>query len=382
VAEDWAGKFLMVRFLHTSDWQIGMKGAALGDAGPIVGEERIRCVDRVLSIAEENDAAFVLAAGDLFEDNGVSDDVVEAVARILHGHPDMPVHAIPGNHDLPGPGCVWNRAALRGVPHLRVYRQQETVPAAEGVVLHAFPVISRYAGTDPLAELPDLGADDFIHIGMAHGHLTTVTFGAHEDEVRLPIDPAHVERSGLDYLALGHWHGARLERTSEGVCRIAYSGTHEQSSYRETDAGNVLIVGIAGKGVPPQVHPVRSGRLVWQRLELAFAGDENLDRLETRLRESSADLLRLELAGALPLRLTGAYENLLAEVEPRFRNLRVRDADLRWVAEEGGDSAPIADAALAEVATVLEQRAAEGQDAATARKALSIFHRIVAEAGL
>lgn len=372
----------MIRFLHTSDWQIGMKGAALGEAGRIVAEQRIRSVDHVLRIAEEEGATFVLAAGDLFEDNGVSDDIVNAVARIFHDHPAVPIHAIPGNHDLPGPGCVWNRAPLRGVPHLRVYQKQEVVPIADGVVLHAFPVAGRYAGSDPLAGLPDLRKDPAIHIGMAHGHLATVTFGAHEDEARLPLDPAHVERSGLDYLALGHWHGTRIERSGDGACRIAYSGTHEQSSYRETDAGNVLLIEIAAKGAAPEIRPLRSGNLVWERRDLSFAGDENLDRLQALLRGSSVDMLRIELSGALPLRLYGDYENLIREAQPRFRDLRVRDADLRWPAEEGTISEPVSDAALAEVVAVLEHRASEGEDATAARKALSVFHQAMREAGL
>lgn len=372
----------MVRFLHTSDWQIGMKGAALGDAGSVVAAERIRSVDRVLRLAEDQGAAFVLAAGDLFEDNAVGDDTVEAVARVFHDHPALPIHVIPGNHDLSGPGSVWNRAPLRGVSHLHVHREPRAVPLAGGAVLHAFPVTSRHAGDDPLAFLPDLRSDPAIHIGMAHGHLTTVTFGAHEDEVRLPLDPAHVERSGLDYLALGHWHGTRIERGADGAPRIAYSGTHEQSSYRESDAGNVLLVEIAAKGAAPAIRVLRSGALGWERRELAFAGDTNLDRLDSILRESRADLLRIELTGELPLSLYGACTTLLDEARPRFRDLRVRDAALRWAPVEGAPLEPVSDATLAQTAAELERLAAGGADAASARMALSILHRKIREAGL
>jgi hypothetical protein len=39
-----------MRFLHTADWQIGMKAAALGDAGARVREERLVAGRRVVEL--------------------------------------------------------------------------------------------------------------------------------------------------------------------------------------------------------------------------------------------------------------------------------------------------------------------------------------------
>ena len=244
----------MVRFIHTSDWQIGMKGGGLGEAAERVAEQRIETIDRILRIAEERDADFVVVAGDVFEDNRVSYNDVERVARIIYAHPNVVIHVIPGNHDLPGPGSVWNRSPLRGIPNLRVYFSTEPVEVKEGVVIHPFPVFSRYSSIDPLSKLPDLSRVDGVHIAIAHGHITTVTFGKDQESIMLPIDPNHVARSSLDYLALGHWHGTKLIGAQGNRCRIAYSGTHEQTSYDEIDAGNVLLVEIEEKGSLPQVN--------------------------------------------------------------------------------------------------------------------------------
>lgn len=50
----------MVRFIQTSDWQIGMKGGGLGEAGPIVREIRIESIHNVLKSAQEQKVDFVL----------------------------------------------------------------------------------------------------------------------------------------------------------------------------------------------------------------------------------------------------------------------------------------------------------------------------------
>ena len=73
----------MVKFLHTSDWKIGMKGGGLAAAGAVVAEERIRSVGRVLEIATEEGAAFVLAAGDLFEDTGAGKDAMAQYMALM-----------------------------------------------------------------------------------------------------------------------------------------------------------------------------------------------------------------------------------------------------------------------------------------------------------
>ena len=64
----------MVRFIQTSDWQIGMKGGGLGEAGPLVRETRIDSIRNVLKSAQEKKVDFVLLCGDIFEHNMVSQD--------------------------------------------------------------------------------------------------------------------------------------------------------------------------------------------------------------------------------------------------------------------------------------------------------------------
>jgi len=374
----------MVKFLHTSDWQIGMKGGGLGTLGSLVGELRIHTIERLLQVAEDEGVNFVALCGDVFEHNQVADDQVTAVARILRAHPSVEVHTIPGNHDLPGPGSVWNRTALRSIPNLHVHTTAAPIEVAVSggdlVVLHPCPVRSRYALGDPLANLASVVDHPGIHVALAHGHITTITFGAHEGEIKLPIDPAHVQRIGLDYLALGHWHGTRLI-TAAGATRIAYAGTHEQTSYAENDAGNVLLVSIAAKGAAPEIRPVRVGQLRWKREGFTFAGDGNVDRFRQLLANQDTDLLELTIDGELPNHLHAEYQDVLGQ-DLGLKNFRVNDSLLRWLDDADATLPPLTDASLAEIQRRLRERLATGgaAEAEITREAEGLFGRYVREA--
>jgi DNA repair exonuclease SbcCD nuclease subunit len=73
-----------MRFLHTADWQIGMKASQVGEAGTRVREERIAAARRVVEAARGAEADFILVAGDTFEDNGVDRVLVQRVVDALH----------------------------------------------------------------------------------------------------------------------------------------------------------------------------------------------------------------------------------------------------------------------------------------------------------
>ncbi|MFA5786293.1 MAG: hypothetical protein WDA71_04790 [Actinomycetota bacterium] len=72
-----------MRFLHTADWQTGMKAAHVGGAAARVRDERLLSAQRAVHLAKDNSAEFVVVAGDTFEDNGVDRVLVQKVADTL-----------------------------------------------------------------------------------------------------------------------------------------------------------------------------------------------------------------------------------------------------------------------------------------------------------
>ena len=52
-----------MRFLHTADWQIGMKAAHVGMVSQRVRDERLAAARRVVQADKNADAEFILVAG-------------------------------------------------------------------------------------------------------------------------------------------------------------------------------------------------------------------------------------------------------------------------------------------------------------------------------
>ena len=109
----------MIRFVHTADWQIGMKAAHVGEVGGKVRSERLESGRRVVDMATARQADFIIVAGDTFEDNAVDRVLVQKVADIL-GRFTGQVYLISGNHDPLVSGSVWEHEAWNSYPNLNV----------------------------------------------------------------------------------------------------------------------------------------------------------------------------------------------------------------------------------------------------------------------
>lgn len=98
----------MVRFLHTADWQIGMKAAHTGEKAKEIRQKRFETAGRVAEFAREKDVDFVILAGDTFEDHNVDNVAVKRTVDILNRLDPIPVYVLPGNHDplVPGDGSA------------------------------------------------------------------------------------------------------------------------------------------------------------------------------------------------------------------------------------------------------------------------------------
>jgi len=89
----------MVKFLHTSDWQMGMRAVHAGIKAKEVRDTRFNSALRVTELAKEHQVDFVIIAGDVFEHHDVDDVVVKRTVDILNQFAPIPVYVLPGNHD-------------------------------------------------------------------------------------------------------------------------------------------------------------------------------------------------------------------------------------------------------------------------------------------
>ena len=314
----------MMRFVQTSDWQIGMKGGGLGEAGAIVRETRIESIHNVLKTARDRTADFVLLCGDIFEHNMVSQEDVKRVIAIFNQYPDIPLFLLPGNHDVLGADCIYNRPIFQRVEHLTIFRTSDPVEVG-GATLYPCLTHSQFKTQDLTGTIPLVRESDGIHIGIAHGSLVGKFPSSNWEDTDLPIDPCCPDRTGIDYLAMGHWHSYRAFPDQNGTVRMAYSGTHEQTSFDEGYAGQCLFVQIDKRGEAPRIEPVRTGVLKWVSKEFEMRDSSSLIEFRDCLESiKGADMVRLFLRGQLPLELKGQLDDMLDFQTTLHKNLRVK----------------------------------------------------------
>lgn len=325
-----------MKFLHTGDWQIGMRAAHVGAAGDAVRKARIDSLNRLIGIANEQRVDFILVAGDCFEDNGVDRILVQKTVDALRKSV-APVYIIPGNHDPWSPGSVWEYPSWKQNESLHILFEPQPI-SIPGGALHPCPLFEKRSRKDPTGWIR---AEDQtgIQIGLAHGTVE----GVPQEEPDYPIPRNAAERSGLDYLAVGHWHSTAFYPDQSGVTRMAYSGTHETTKFGERDSGNVLLVEIEERGAPPRIETIRSGGLTWERMEREFrqTGDAQnlLAEIDSQPHPEST-LLQVTVSGLIPpseLPLLPHIERVLQSrfLHHRFESggLRPSPEDLDWVAD-------------------------------------------------
>jgi len=334
----------MTKFIHTADVQLGMKASEAGECGERLREARFSALQRIVQIAREEEADFILIAGDLFEHNQVATRTVSRAVQLLQAAAPLPVYILPGNHDWYDAGSVYQRRDFSApqAGNITVLTAAEPLEVADGCTLYPCPVTERWSYLDPTVWIPPREDDGRIRIGVAHG-----TLPIPGEERILPIEPDTAQRKGLDYLALGHTHGLRRYDSD----RLAYPGTPEQTSFGEEGAGQVLLVGIE-PGRPPVIEEHRTGSLTWLAWERTISepADKALGELREEIRaleDGPQTLLRLRLNGTLgadSLPLIAEFEEWLEARCDNEQLLYVKiERDLRTSGELAGALQRLAD---------------------------------------
>ncbi len=316
-----------MKFLHTADWQLGMKAVHVGAAGARVREERLVAAQRVVSAAQSQGAEFLLVAGDTFEDNAVDRLLVQKTADLLAAFPG-PVYILPGNHDPLVPGSVWEHPAWCRT-NLHVLREPTPLTIPGGTLIPA-PLLEKYSTRNPVAEIDartlNLSTTEPV-IGMAHGTLNQIA--ANDDNFPIPNNAA--QTAGLDYLALGHWHSHLEIKGSDGIARLAYSGTHEPTKFGERQSGNALLVEISERNAIPRITPLRTGGLTWLQWAEVFQQTGDAARLRQRIEQvesPASTLLEVRLTGLMNPREQAELQHIRELLAARFLYARLDDTPL------------------------------------------------------
>ncbi len=370
----------MLRLLHTADVHLGARHADLGEQAAAQRERQFAAFRAAIDLAIAERVDLVLIAGDLFDSNTQPKRSVERVAAELKRLVGAKIRTviIPGTHD------VYDRASLYRVHDLATMAgstdDDDLVTvltpdrpmvhlAAIDAIVHGPVFATKRAPHSPLRDLKvdhTGGADGdraTWHVGMVHGSLAIPDRTDRDDVV---VSREEIEATGLDYLALGHWHS--VQQGKAGTTTYAYSGAPEPVAVSQDGAGKVLIVELAetaGRRTV-RIEERQVGRTRFEKLDIDATTVADQPALVKRLAAvADPDLvLDVRLTGVRPDELDVSTDEVEEQLKGSFLKVRVRDVSMPALTQ-GALPSPdtIPGAFIRNVEAEIAEREAAGEDA-------------------
>lgn len=222
-----------VILVHSSDLHLGT------DSGSGQSSfDKLSVLRQVLATAKTVRADLLLLAGDTFDNNRQSSQLLDRAARTMSGF-DAPIVILPGNHDPLTPDSVYRRTEIAAAPNVCVLGLTvDEVAVFPGLGLEVWGRAHQdYSDMSPLHKPPSRSTR--WQLVAAHGHYV--------EKIEKPdrllgswlIRPEDLIATGADYIALGHWNPAA--RVGGQQINAYYSGSPD-------DAGTVNVVRLSRNG--------------------------------------------------------------------------------------------------------------------------------------
>jgi DNA repair protein SbcD/Mre11 len=249
---------------------------------------------------------------------------------------------IPGTHDVYDRSSIYrvhDLKALSGstqdddlVTVLSPELASVHIPACD-VTVHGPVFATKRAPHSPLRDLRVAAGDGATwHVGMVHGSLA-IPDRTDRDEV--VVTREEIQATGLDYLALGHWHSSQQGKA--GGTSYAYAGAPEPVSVTQDGAGKVLLVELEEQGGSRTVtiDERAVGRTRFEKLDIdaATVPDQPtiVDLIAAR---ADPDLvLDVRITGVRPDELDASTDEIEEQLKGRFLKVRVRDVSMPALTE-------------------------------------------------
>lgn len=327
----------MTKILHTADIHLGAQFKTLGKHAEVQRKQLKKTFHKALETAVQEKVGLVLIAGDLFDNNNPSYELIEFVRSEMNYLKENTISLciVPGHHDFLDEHGIYNRerfddklenvfifrnpkGEMKEYPdlNLAIFAKPNMEPTS---TKSAFPD----AGVWALASQSS-GSPMRYKILAAHGDLQIPENSALNYH---PISVQELEGlEGINYVALGHWHSLKdCSRYGAFKMPVWYSGSPELLKSDQQGAGNILFTDFNGTGV--HVTPVRIGQRSSKKLDIDISLFEDIEGLKKKIMEQrDPDLLiEIECNGLNTNNIPLDTEKLEGELGDSFFSIRILD---------------------------------------------------------
>ena len=292
-----------LRFVHAADLHldspfVGLKAAAPENVASALRDATFSAYENIIDLCIEEQVDALLVAGDVYDS---ADRSLRAQLRFVEGLRRLDEAGIRsfichGNHD---PLDGWEARLDYPKSCTRFLKDAQAVPIfkedpGRGVV-HG---ISYAAGDVAENLVPRLGRGDPETFSIGLLHASVGSDAAHERYA--PCSLHDLERSGIDYWALGHVHTRQV--LSERSPTVVYAGNPQGRHPNESGARGVCVVDVdEGKNVQLDFRAVDTVRWARTRMDVSQMEEQDLidalhQRMDQALAESDGRLVVLRIA--------------------------------------------------------------------------------------
>jgi len=375
-----------IRFIHSSDWQLGMTRAFLSpEAAARFSQARIDAITTLGNLAIEHGAQFIVVAGDVFESNQLSGQTLMRAIDALESLP-VPIFLLPGNHDpLDGASIFSTKEFIGTGEHVIVLREMDPVevPGVPDVEVVGAPWRTKHPNSDLCRDLADSlePTQNIVRVAVAHGQVDTLSPDPSRPEV---ISKENAEQAIHDnkfqYLALGDRHSV-TEVGSTG--RVRYSGAPVATAFDEVDPNKALLVALEPNG-DCRVEALEVGAWSFIAEERAMNGPDDMavfDKWLNEIPNKERTAIKVGFEGSINLATAAALDEIMDSKAELFASLRQRErtTDLAIVPDELDQDSVSLSGYARDTWNELHEMAQ--QDDQVAQDALRLFYRLGAQGG-
>ncbi len=317
---------MSIKVLHLADLHLGAPLRWLGDRAHDRRDDLKAALVRAIDTAIDR-VDLVVFAGDTFDSHRPEDDLVKFFRQQMDrlDQAGIPAVLVPGNHDAYYyPDSVWRVHQFPGVSLITSPNISEPMTLEiNGTPVHIYgmtyqPTLSK-SPFDNFKQTDDPG----VHIAVIHGSLMHAPqWGVHSSHC--PLDPEKLGSTGMDYIALGHYH--QFSETNVEDIPVVYPGTFEGVTMQETGDRYLVMVTFDNGSVKIEKEKFQSRTIQDLELDVTSCEESGTEQVISQLLKmisSPDDIYQIAIRGSAE----GAIDNatIQTKVQEKCFFLRLLD---------------------------------------------------------
>ena len=226
---------MKVKIAHCADLHIGSKISGLGHKAVTRAAEVKNSFFNIINVCDKENIDVLCISGDFFDDVSVLKGEIDEIKGICESA-NFKIVISPGNHDPFSADSPYKDIWPENVFIFKNNYLEKIEFDDIKVRVWGAAFKGRYENKSFLKNI-EMPKDDFINLGVLHGEIVSSNLCKSSYN---PVLIEDIEKSGFDYLALGHIH-KRSKIYKSGETFYSYSGNVESSGFNDLGEKGIYL---------------------------------------------------------------------------------------------------------------------------------------------